>query len=138
MNEILIILHLFGFGIGMAASVGNIAIMQTVRGAPADAPVLMKLSPVLGRAGQIGLGLLWVTGVILVWSKWGGPQNLPATFWWKFVCVLLITGVSVMLGITARQIQAGNRALAARMPIYGATAAVLLVLIVIFAVYAFD
>jgi hypothetical protein len=138
MNEILLILHLFGFGTGMAASVGNFAIMRTVRGSPADAPALMKLSPVLGRAGQIGLGLLWLTGIILVWSKWGGPQNLPTAFWWKFACVVILTGVSAMLGITAKQIQAGNRALAARMPIMGAAAAVLLVLVVIFAVYAFD
>jgi hypothetical protein len=43
-----------------------------------------------------------------------------------------------MLGITAKQIQAGNRALAARMPVMGAAAAVLLALVVIFAVYAFD
>jgi uncharacterized membrane protein len=128
MNQILLILHLFGFGAGMASSVGNFAIMR----------MMSKLSPVLGRVGQVGLGLLWITGVIMVWSKWGGPQNLNTAFWIKFVCVVLITGVSVTLGLTVKQIQAGNRALVARMPILGATAAALLVLIVIFAVYAFD
>jgi uncharacterized membrane protein len=138
MNQILLILHLFGFGAGMASSVGNFAIMRMIRSAPADGPVMSKLSPLLGRVGQVGLGLLWITGVILVWTKWGGPQNLPTAFWIKFLCVLLITVVSAMLGITAKQIQAGNRALVARMPILGASAAVLLVLIVIFAVYAFD
>jgi hypothetical protein len=138
MNQILLILHLFGFGAGMASSVGNFAIMRMIRSAPADGPVMSKLSPVLGRVGQVGLGLLWITGVIMVWSKWGGPQNLNTAFWIKFVCVVLITGVSVTLGLTVKQIQAGNRALVARMPILGATAAALLVLIVIFAVYAFD
>jgi uncharacterized membrane protein len=122
----------------MASSVGNFAIMRMIRSAPADGPVMSKLSPVLGRVGQVGLGLLWITGVIMVWSKWGGPQNLNTAFWIKFVCVVLITGVSVTLGLTVKQIQAGNRALVARMPILGATAAALLVLIVIFAVYAFD
>ncbi|MEJ0013354.1 MAG: hypothetical protein WDM94_12175 [Bauldia sp.] len=138
MNEILLILHLFGFGAGVASSVGNIAIMRMSRAAPADGMVLAKLSPVLGRVGQVGLGVLWITGIILVWSKWGGPQYVPPAFWAKFVCVVLITGVSVMLGITAKQIQAGNRALIARMPILGAASGVLLILIVIFAVYAFD
>jgi uncharacterized membrane protein len=138
MNEILLILHLFGFGAGMAAAVGNFAIMQTIRASPADGMVLSKLSPMLGRVGQVGLGLLWLTGIILVWSKWDGPQNLPPAFWAKFACVVLITGVSVMLGLTAKQIQAGNRALVARMPMLGAASGILLVLIVIFAVYAFD
>ncbi len=138
MNQILLILHLFGFGAGMASSVGNFAIMQKARAAPVDGMVLSKLSPVLGRVGQIGLGLLWLTGIILVWSKWDGPQNLPPAFWVKFACVVLITGVSVMLGITAKQIQAGNRALITRMPVLGAASGILLVLIVIFAVYAFD
>lgn len=138
MNQVLLILHLFGFGAGMASSVGNFAIMQTIRAAPADGPVLSKLSPVLGRVGQVGLGLLWITGIILVWSKWNGPQNLPPAFWAKFVCVVLLTGVAAMLGITMKQIQAGNRALVARMPVLGATAGILLLLIVILAVFAFD
>ncbi len=66
MNEILLILHLFGFGAGMASSVGNFTIMQMIRAAPGDGMVLAKLSPVLGRVGQVGLGLLWLTGIILV------------------------------------------------------------------------
>ena len=55
--------------------------------------------------GQIGLGLLWLTGLIMVWTRWGGPQNLPGTFWMKFGLVVLLTGVDqVWLGWgTARQ-----------------------------------
>ena len=43
--------------------------------------------------GQGGLGLLWLTGLIMVWSVFGGPQNLPGIFWIKFICVLGVTAV---------------------------------------------
>ena len=138
MNQILLILHLFGFGAAMAAAVGNLTVMRLIGAAPADAPVLNKVPAVLSRVGQGGLGLLWLTGLIMVWSVFGGPQNLPGLFWWKFACVVAITGVVVVITLTVKQIQAGNRALAARMPILGTASATLLVLIVIFAVFAFD
>jgi hypothetical protein len=138
MNQILLILHLFGFGAAVATSIGNLTVLRLIRAAPADMPVLSKVSGVLGRVGQVALGLLWLTGIILIWSKWDGPQNLPVLFWWKFVCVVAITGVVILIDRTVKQIQAGNRALAARMPIYGAISGSLLLLVVIFAVFAFD
>jgi putative membrane protein len=138
MNQILLILHLFGFGAAVAVSIGNVTVMRLIGAAPADAPILSKVSAVLGRVGQGAIGLLWLTGLIMVWSKWSGPQNLPILFWWKFACVVAITGIVVLIDLTVKQIQAGNRALAARMPIFGAASATLLVLIVIFAVFAFD
>jgi hypothetical protein len=138
MNQILLILHLFGFGAGIAASIGNFTIGTLIQASPGDAPVLRKVSPVLGRVGQAGLGLLWLTGVILIWSRYGGPGNLPTLFWWKFACVVLITAGVVAMGLMLKQVQAGNRALAARMPFFGAGMAGLMVLIVILAVFAFD
>ena len=43
-----------------------------------------------------------------------------------------------MLGLTLRQVQAGNREAAARLPLYGGIATGLLILVVILAVYAFS
>ena len=138
MNNILVILHLFGFGATVAAAVGNTVVLMLTRAAPGDAPILGKIPPRLARIGQIGLGLLWLTGLVMVWSVFGGPQNLPALFWLKFACVVAVTGMVVLVGLTVKQIQAGNRAAAARMPLYGGISGVLLLLIVIFAVYAFQ
>lgn len=138
MNEILLILHLFGFAAAVGASIGNFTIMRLVGAAPGDAPVLGKVPPILSRVGQVGLGLLWLTGLIMVWSVFGGPQNLPATFWWKFACVLAVTAGVVLLGLTLKQVQSGNRAAAARLPILGMATTGFLVLVVIFAVFAFD
>ena len=137
MNEILLILHLFGFGAAIGASIGNFTILRLVSAAPGDAPVLGKVPPMLARVGQGGLGLLWLTGLIMVWSVYGGPSNLPGFFWVKFICVLGVTTGVVLLGLTLREIQGGNRAAAARLPLYGAVTTGLLVLVVIFAVVSF-
>jgi uncharacterized membrane protein len=137
MNEILLILHFLGFGAGMAASVGNFTIMQLVRNSPGDAPVLTKVPPLLARVGQVGLGVLWITGIVMVWAVWGGPENLGWAFWVKFVCVVLLTAVAIYLDLTVKKVRAGNTAAAAQLPLFGRIAAGLLLLIVIFAVIAF-
>lgn len=137
MNAVLFMLHLFGLAIGVGSTVGNFAIMQVVRSSPGDAPTLRKLSAPLGRIGQTGLAVLWVTGLILVWTVYGGPANLPMLFWWKFLFVVVVTALVGLMDVTARQMRAGNTAGAARMPIYGMVNALFLILTVIFAVLAF-
>jgi hypothetical protein len=95
MNEIWFILHLLAFGAAVSSSIGNGVILMLLRASPGDAPVLGKVTPRLARVGQIALGVLWLTGIIMVWSIFGGPQNLPMLFWWKFVCVVAIRFWSV-------------------------------------------
>ncbi len=138
MNYILIILHLFGFGAGVAASIGNFTIMYLVQSSPGDALVLTKVPPVLARVGQVGLALLWVTGLIMVWSIWNGPENLPQSFWYKIACVVLLTVVVVFLDLTIKRVRQGDRSVAARLPLLGRIAAALMVLVVVFAVVAFN
>jgi hypothetical protein len=137
MNDILFMLHLFGFGAAFAAAVGNFTILQLTMASPADAPVLGKVPPRLARAGQIGLGVLWVTGPIMIWTKFGGPGNLNWAFWVKFLLVIGITVVAIILGMMVRRIQAGDTAARAQLPLYGRISGALLGLIVIFAVLAF-
>ena len=137
MNEVLLILHFFGLGAGFAASIGNFTVMQLIQAAPGDAPVLGKVPPVLARVGQVGLGLLWITGVIMIWSIWGGPGNLEWAFWVKLLGVVLLTGIAIYLDMTIRRVRAGDMAAAAQLPLFGRIAGGLLALIVIFAVIAF-
>jgi hypothetical protein len=137
MNEILLILHFLGLAAGLSASIGNVIIMRLVRAAPADAPVLGKVPPQLARVGHTGLGLLWLTGIIMVWTVYGGPQNMTAAFWWKLACVIVVTVAVGMIDMTMKAIRSGDRAKAARLPPLGAAAGGFTILAVIFAVVAF-
>lgn len=140
MNDTLFILHLLGFGAAIASSIGNFVILRLVAEAPGDRPVLAKVPPRLARIGQGGLGLLWLTGLIMLWTIFGGPQNVPSSFWFsaKILFVILVTIAVAMAGITLKRVQAGDMAAAKRLPAYGIAMAVLLVLIVICAVLAFN
>ncbi len=137
MNEILIMLHFFGLGAGFAAAIGNPIVLRMIMASPGDAPVLAKVQPNLARAGQVGLGLLWLTGLIMVWSQFGGPANLPWAFWVKLLCVIAVSAAAVALGVLAPRAAAGDQAARSRLPIIGAASGVFLILSVIFAVIAF-
>jgi uncharacterized membrane protein len=125
------------FGAGMASSVGNFTIMQIAQASPGDAPALRKVPPVLARVGQTGLIVLWITGLILVWSKFGGVEGLDWAFWAKLACVMALTALVAFMEMTMKKVRAGDSAAAAQLPLFGRIAAGLLLLIVIFAVVAF-
>jgi hypothetical protein len=137
MNAILFMLHLFGLAGAFAASIGNMTVLQLVRALPGDAPTLGKVTARLARVGQTGLALLWLTGIIMVWTVYGGPENLPWMFWVKFLCVVVVTAAAVLIDLTLRRLRAGDTSAAARLPMIGMTASGFLVLVVIFAVLAF-
>jgi len=142
MNTILLILHLLGFGAGFAVSVGNnVVMMLAAKAPPQEAAGLRRFPPFMTRVGDVGLALLWITGVALLWTKYGGADGiaaLPWPFWAKIICVILLTALVGLIHMTVARIQRGDMSVAARMPIFGRVGAVLLLLIVIFAVMAFD
>jgi hypothetical protein len=142
MNTVLLILHFLGLGAGFAASIGNnLVIMLVAKAPPDEAAGLRRFPPVMLRVGDTGLVLLWITGLILLWSKYGGVDGfgaLPWSFWAKIACVVLLTALIGMIHMAMARMKRGDMSVAARMPVYGRIGAVLLVLIVIFAVMAFD
>ncbi len=137
MNAILLMLHFFGLAAGFSSSIGNIVILRLSQAAPADAPVLGKVPPVLARVGQTGLGLLWLTGLILVWSRFGGPGKLPWEFWIKLLLVIGVTVGVIMIDLTLKRVRGGDQAAVARLPLYGMVTSAMLILVVVFAVLAF-
>jgi uncharacterized membrane protein len=142
MNNLLLILHFVGLGAGFAVSIGNnLVMMLAAKAPPQEAAGLRRFPPIMARIGDVGLALLWITGVILLWTKYGGIDGiaaLPWPFWAKIICVILITALVGLIHMTVARIQRGDMSVAARMPIFGRVGAVLLLLIVIFAVMAFD
>lgn len=138
MNQILLILHLFGFGAGAGASLANFFITGLIGANPGDAPALNRMRLLLARTGQMALGLLWLTGIILIWSKWGGPAFVPQLFWLKLFLVVVMTALVVVMDLTFKAVRGGNMAVASRLPILSMASAALLILIVVIAVFAFD
>ena len=111
--------------------------MRLVAASPADAPVLGRVPQMLARVGQTGLALLWLTGLIMVWSIYGGPGKLPWEFWVKLLLVIGVTVGVVFIDLTLKQVRAGNQEAAQRLLVYGWVTSTMLILVVVFAVLAF-
>ena len=142
MNTILLILHLLGFGAAFAASLANNVLMiVAAKASPEDATGLRRFPPVMIRSADIGLVLLWITGPILLWTKYDGAEGLAALPWSfeaKIICVVLLTLTLGMIHMTLGKMKRGDMSVAARLPVYGKVGLGLLLLVVIFAAITFD
>ncbi|MEJ0059594.1 MAG: hypothetical protein WDM79_08515 [Terricaulis sp.] len=104
---------------------------------PEKAAALRSVGPRLARFSAMGLILMWITGVAMIWTVFGGPENLPTLFWVKLFFVLTLTGAAITTELTYGQIKAGKVQAAARLPILGPIAGLSSMIAVIVAVFAF-
>ena len=139
MNQFILFLHFVGLMMGAAGGFGSAVIMRRALALPADeAKVVRGLGPILANVATVGLALLWVTGFILVWSKWDGFGNLPKLFWVKAVFIVSLTVVHGLVLMTYAEIRKGNVAMAARLPKLGPMGGISALLAVLFAALAFS
>ncbi len=140
LNHILLFLHLVGLVMGAGPGIANMVIMRTAAtAAPDGAAALRRVPPILVNVSTAGVVVLWITGLIMVWTAYGGPGNLLWAFWVKIVFVIILTAVVIAMQMTLAQIRkTGNMALAARMPKLGPMAGLSALLAVFFAVVAFQ
>ena len=139
MNAALLFLHFFGLMLGAAGGFASAVIMRRALVLPADeARVVRGLGPILANVSLTGLVVMWATGLILVWSKWGGIESLPQMFWVKAIFILSLTVMTGLIHMTYAEIRKGNPAAAAKLPKFGPMAGISALLAVLFAVLAFN
>ena len=138
-NQVLLILHFVGLAMGLSVSFATAVMMGLVaKAAPNEKAVLGRFLPAMSRVGEVGLGLLWVTGVTMVFTKWGGFAALPWQFHVKLTAVVLLTVTVAYLKVQIRKAQAGDQSAMARIPRFGPLAALFALVAVVFAVLTFD
>ena len=139
LNQLLLILHFFGLAMGFAVPLSNFVLQGLVaKAAPQEKEVLARFSPAISRIGNIGLVLLWVTGLVLVFTKWAGFDVLPWHFHVKMVAVVVLTGLVGYIHTLIRKARMGDTAAAARMQAAGRLASLAAITAVVFAVLTFD
>jgi len=142
LNKILLILHFLGLAMGLSASFGNMVMMGLVaKAAPAEKPVLGRFPPAISRVGSMGLALLWITGLSMLFTRWGGFANLgnmPWQFHLKLTLVVILSGLVGFMQTLLRRVQKGDTAAMATLPIVGRVAFVTVLAIVTCAVFAFS
>lgn len=138
-NNVLFWLHFVGLGLGAVASFGLPVVGRQMPTATAETrPTLFRVANGLTSAGRAGLGVLIITGLLLVWLKFGGTAGFTSWFWAKMVFVLLLLILVIVAGITSKRAQSGDMAAGRRMPMLSMIGIVLFLCVVFCAVFAFN
>jgi uncharacterized membrane protein len=98
MNQALLVLHLLGLGMGLSVPFANIVFGGLLaQGNAGDQATFYRFMPRMGRVGDIGLVLMWITGPTLVFTKYGGFAGLPGIFHAKLLAVVILTiGIGII------------------------------------------
>jgi len=138
MNDFILFLHFVGLIIGAGGGLASSVLMRKAQSMPDEqAATIRRLGPLFANVTAIGVALLWITGLILVWSEWNGFANLPGLFWVKFVFILTLTVAIGLILWTYAEVRRGNTAATARLPFLGPAAGLSALFAVLFAAYAF-
>ncbi|MEK6216626.1 MAG: hypothetical protein N2B03_05340, partial [Boseongicola sp.] len=85
--DLLLALHFLGLFMGGAAGLGLPVLGATIQATQVDhRPSIGKAARPLRLIGQSGVGLLIVTGLVLIFTD-GSTNNLPLLFWIKMLLV---------------------------------------------------
>lgn len=137
-NTILIWAHFIGLAVGGAAAFGIPVIGSRMPVVAAETrPVLLGIMHALSRVGRIGIGLLLLSGPLLVWLKYGGWEGVSHWFWVKMVLVVLLIVGIIYSSQLLKRLQAGDISAARISPRVGMVNTALLLLIVLTAALAF-
>lgn len=139
LNQVLLILHFLGLAMGLAVPFSNIVMQGLIgKAAPQEKAVLARFPPSMSRVGDIGLALLWTTGLTMVFTKWGGFGSLPWQFHVKLTAVVILTLLVGYIHALMGKARKGDMAAAARIKVVGNVALLAALTAVIFAVLTFD
>jgi hypothetical protein len=136
-QDILLILHFFSLTAGFVSLFGAIAMALATRGAgPSQMEGLARMPPAFLKVGSWGLAGLWLTGILLLWTRWNWRP--PELFAYKIGCVIGLTAaIGYMHMIAARMRRTGDASLAERVAIAGPFAGIFSLLALVFAVLTF-
>lgn len=138
LTDTILFVHLVGLMMGAGGGFGSMIVMRhALKMPPEQAGTLRSVGPTLARFSMIGLILMWLTGLALVFLKYGGFGALPQLFWEKILFVLSLTVAAITIELTYVSVKKGNFAAAARLPALGPWAGLSSLLAVLFAVFAF-
>ena len=96
MHELFLILHFIGLSMALGTGFANLFLgAVAAKLAPAERGSFMSKATVLVRMGQIGLGLLIISGLCLAMPHWGTYTAMPTFIAKLSLIVLLLITVTI-------------------------------------------
>lgn len=138
LDQVLVSLHFLGLAMGLSTVFANMVMAGLIaKAAPPERAVLGRFAPAMSKVGVIGVSLLWVTGISIVMTRYGGFAILPRPFIIKFASVVLLTLAVVYMQILMPKAQKSDAAAMARIQLLGKLTPPLAIIAIIFAVITF-
>ena len=138
MRELMLVIHFIGLAMALGAGFANIFLGAAAsKLEPAERGSFMSKTAILGRMGQIGLGLLLLSGFYLMtpyWSMLGEMPWLKAKLGLVGLLLILISWALITLRRAKKQ---NNPAILARLRPLGMLNLLIAIAIVILAVLTF-
>ena len=138
LTDILLWLHLLGVAMGVGVGIAMSRVAPKVIAAPAsERASLWPLEKFLARVIAAGLGILLITGPLMLWLKFGGGAGLGWTFWVKMV---FVASTAVFMGLSqwaGARLERGDESAAKLMSISGPLTGISALLAMAFAVITF-
>ena len=123
---------------GLSTGFANMVMAGLVAKAPpAEKAILGRFPPAMSRIGVIGLALLWISGISIVMTRYGGFAILPRPFIVKLSAVVLLTLAVAYINILMPRAQRGDAAAMARIQTLGKLTGPLAIIAIVFAVITF-
>ncbi|GGA47181.1 hypothetical protein [Pelagibacterium lentulum] len=136
--KILLFIHFIGLVLGMGSGIALANVGRLSAKAPAPEAGLSQMGEILRRNSHIGLGLLWITGLLLIWLRYGGFGALDVWFWIKIAGVIVLSAAVGMASANYRRIKAGQAGARERGKMLSTIAGVSGIVVVFSAVMAFN
>jgi hypothetical protein len=105
--DILLMLHFVSMAAGFVSMFGNIAIAPMASN-PNAVGALRGVRAGFLRVGSYGIAGLWITGLLLLWLRYG--FQAPWQFWVKLLAVLILSGIVGYVNMLAGKARGGGRA----------------------------
>jgi hypothetical protein len=138
-NKILLMLHFIGLAMGFSVAFSNIVMAGLIKSAAVPEKVVLGRFPLaMVKVGDIGLTLLWVTGLTMVFTRWRGFGNLPPTFHVKLTAVILLTITVGYIHSQIAKVKKGDMTALPRIEKAGKLSATFAMIALIFAVLTFN
>lgn len=136
--KLVLFVHMFSFVLALGAGMVLARSGAIASGARDDQkPVYFQVVKVIGQNINIGIGLLWVTGLAMLWLKYDWGAGLSHWFWLKMVLVVILSAAAGIGSKARRLMIAGDASQAPKARLAGQVAIVTGLLAILSAIMTF-
>jgi hypothetical protein len=139
LDNVLVVLHFIGLGMGMSVGFANIVMAGVIgKAAPNEKGVLGRFPAAMSKVGVAGLALMWISGISIVMTRYGRFDILPRTFIYKMIAVVLLTLSVGYIELLFARLKRGEASALGTIQVVGRLTGLFSLAAIIFAVITFS